>query len=77
MDLHKILQRENYDFDSLIMDSKAKFDWHIDKLQLGSQLLKVTERQDIPRLVGEFNFSRMEKFYKDIAKGLSDEIMEE
>lgn len=77
MDLYKILQQEKYNFDKLILGSKAKFDWHIDKLQLGSQLLKARERKDVPRLVDDFKFSKMEDFYQGLAKELGATIIEE
>jgi len=75
MDLHKILQKKDYGFEQLILDSKAKFDWDIDKLQLGSQLLKAGERKDVPRLVDDFDFPKMENFYQKLAEKLGSDII--
>lgn len=75
MDLFKIMQEKKFDFGQLRLDSKAKFDWDIEMIQLGSQLLKVTERKDTPKLVGEFNFTDMETFFKNIAASLQSEIL--
>ena len=74
MDLYKILLKQKYNFNQLILDSKVKFDWHIDKLQLGSQLLKAKTQADVPRLIADFDFDKMERFYEEQAKKLGQEI---
>lgn len=75
MDLFKIMQKKKFDFGQLRLDAKAKFDWDIEMIQLGGQLLKVTERKDTPVLVGEFDYEEMEAFLKDIAVSLQNEVL--
>lgn len=76
IDLYMIIQEKQFDFAKLRIDAKIKFDWNIDPIQLGSQLLKVKERKDIPRLIESFDYKKMEKFYEDIASTLGKEVLE-
>ncbi len=76
MDLYEILQKNTiYDFSQLRINAKTKFDWDIEVIQLGSQLLKVIDRTDTPVLVAEFDYSAMEKFFKNLAFSLQNEIL--
>lgn len=75
MDLFMIASEKNLDFSQLRLDAKTKFDWDIDVLQLGSQLLKVTERKDIPKLMEDFDYENMELYFKKIAASFKKEIL--
>ncbi|OGK31223.1 hypothetical protein A3D08_01515 [Candidatus Roizmanbacteria bacterium RIFCSPHIGHO2_02_FULL_43_11] len=75
MDLFKIIQEKKFDFRQLRLDAKAKFDWDIEMIQLGSQLLKVTARKDIPVLVGIFDYGEIEAFFTNIASSLQSEVL--
>lgn len=77
MDLFKILQETALSFNQLIADSKVKFDWHIDPVQLGSQLLKVKDKKDVPRLAGDFSYSTMEEYFQELAAQLGEKIVTE
>ena len=75
MDLFKIMQKQKFDFRQLRLDAKAKFDWDIEMIQLGSQLLKVIERKDAPVVIGEFDYKVMEVFFTNIAASLQSEVL--
>lgn len=75
MDLFMIMQEKKLDFMQLRLDAKAKFDWDIEMIQLGSQLLKVTELKDTPVLIKDFNYKDMENFFRKIAFSLQNEIL--
>ncbi len=74
VDLYFIIQSFNYSLDQLIRDSKAKFDWHIDKVTLASQFIKVKEISDLPTMLVPFNQKDMEKFFLELAKSLESGI---
>lgn len=74
VDIYFINLAEKYPMRQLILDAKAKFDWHIDPLLLGSQLKKVTTIYDFPRMLVPFDRREMENFFLDLAKSLEGEI---
>lgn len=74
VDLFFIMQSLNYSLSQLIRDAKVKFDWHIDKITLGSQFIKVKEITDLPTMLVPFDKKDMEKFFLDLAKSLESGI---
>src|SRR3989338_7143782 len=63
IDIFFILKKEKYTFQELLMQSKAKFDWHIDPIQLGSQLLKAQDIKDYPRMLKKINHQEWKDFF--------------
>lgn len=76
IDLYFILQKEKWAFDYLIKKTKIKFDWHIDPLQMGSQLIKVKELKDFPRMIKKIETSLWQDFFIDLAKNLRSQIFQ-
>lgn len=74
IDLFFIFKETDFKWKKLILDAKAKFDWHIDPLLLGSQLKKVKEHLDYPKLLVPFNDQEMQEFFVNQAKSLESEI---
>lgn len=74
VDLYFIFNETDYSLQRLILDAKAKFDWHIDPLLLGSQMRKVSTLSDFPRMLVPFDKIKMEKFFLSLAKSLEGEI---
>ena len=77
VDLYFILTQEDYSLDRLIIDAKAKFDWHIDRVNLASQFSRVTDflrTKELPKMLVPFNPKEMEKFFLKLAKGMKKEI---
>ncbi|MDA1079601.1 MAG: nucleotidyl transferase AbiEii/AbiGii toxin family protein [bacterium] len=72
-----VIQRERPDLqlEQLRLGAKAKFDWDIDVVQLGAQILKVKDLQDEPVLLEDISRRSVEVFFLDQIKSLSKEIM--
>lgn len=77
VDIYFILKTGNFNFNYLILQAKAKFDWHIDPIQLGHKLMKVVTMKDIPKMLVPFNQKEMESFFLSLAKSLGKEIFVE
>ena len=69
-DLYTILQKKKkWNIFQLLKKARNKFDWHIDYLQFGSQLLKVRQLKDDPILKKpDFNFKKINNFFLDLSK---------
>lgn len=63
VDLYFIFQATNFTLERLILDAKAKFDWHIDFLLLGSQMRKVTTLTELPKMLKSFDAKDMQRFF--------------
>lgn len=63
-----------YSIPRLISYAKAKFDWHIDPVQLGENFAKVVTFTDFPKMLVPFNPKEMEDFFLKLAKGMKSEI---
>ena len=74
IDLYFIMKTTGYSLNQLIKDAKIKFDWHIDKVTLASQLIKVKEISDMPTILVPFDRKDMEKFFLKLAKSLETDI---
>ena len=59
-----------------MIDAKAKFDWHIDAVQLGTQLIKAKEVKDFPRMLKEIDHKQWQQFFLNEAKKLKKDIFE-
>lgn len=77
IDLYFIMNGENYSLKRLILDARAKFDWHIDRVNLASQFLRVSEFVDFPKMLKPFDREKMNQFFLKLAKSLEGEIFEE
>lgn len=76
IDLFFILQREPWTVAELLKDARIKFDAHIDPLQFGSQLLKVRDAKDMPRMLVPFQKTNMEVFFSGLAATLKSDILQ-
>ncbi len=76
VDIYFIMKTFNYQLAQLIKDAKVKFDWHIDRVTLGSQFVKAKEIKDadLPTMLVPFDKKDMEKFFVKLAKSLEGEI---
>ncbi|MDO8657923.1 MAG: nucleotidyl transferase AbiEii/AbiGii toxin family protein [Candidatus Levybacteria bacterium] len=76
IDLYFIMQKFDYSLEKLILDSKAKFDWHIDKVNLANQFIRVKDikEKELPKILIPFDKKDMEKFFIKLAKSLESEI---
>lgn len=74
VDLYFILKEKDYPLEKLILDAKAKFDWHIDKLNLAAQFLRVKDFKEVLEMRKPFRRGEMEKFFLIQARKLKKEI---
>ncbi len=63
-----------YSLSRLISYAKAKFDWHIEPVQLGENFAKVVTFSDFPKMLVPFKPEEMEEFFLKLAKGMKKEI---
>ncbi|MBI2049467.1 nucleotidyl transferase AbiEii/AbiGii toxin family protein [Candidatus Roizmanbacteria bacterium] len=75
VDLYYILKNKDLSIEKLILDAKAKFDWHIDPLTLASQFMRVKEFTDMPQILVPFNENSMKDFFVSEAKKLKNKII--
>lgn len=75
VDLYFILKKyKELSFSKLIKLARNKFDSQIDPIQLGTQLMKAKDIQDLPRMLVKINHSLWRNFFLSQAKSLSKEI---
>lgn len=74
IDIYFIVRKKGYIFEKLLKDAKAKFDWHIDPIQLGTQLIKAAEVKDYPRMLKKIDHQEWKDFFIKEAKKLKKEI---
>lgn len=77
IDLYFITKEKGYSLDRLILDAKAKFDWHIDRINLASQFIRVKDFEETPYMLKPFDRAEMENFFLDLAKQLEKDIFED
>ncbi|MFA4845839.1 MAG: nucleotidyl transferase AbiEii/AbiGii toxin family protein [Patescibacteria group bacterium] len=76
IDLFMICQKTSFTIADLTLKAKAKFDWHIDPLQLGTQFMKAQEAPDLPRMIAVVPEEAWQKFFLEEAKKLKADIFE-
>ncbi len=74
MDLYFIIKRNKWDFFELLKKARIKFDWHIDPINLGSQLMKCQDIKDYPKLLKEINDKEWQEFYLKITKRIGNQL---
>jgi hypothetical protein len=56
------------------MKAKAKFDWHIDPIQIGVAFTQAAELKDYPRMLKKIDHKKWKLFFIDYAKSLKKQI---
>ena len=74
IDLFFILKEKNYKFPDLLINAKAKFDWDVTALELGTRLLEAAEMSDYPRMIKKINHQEWKAFFVNEASKLKKEI---
>jgi predicted nucleotidyltransferase component of viral defense system len=76
IDLYFIIREKNYPLNKLVINAKIKFDWHIDRANLASQFMRVSDLKpkEPPQMLIGFDRKEMEEFYLKLAKSLEGEI---
>lgn len=76
IDIFFLVKENGYSFKDLLMQAKAKFDWDITAIQLGSRLLQASEAADYPRMLKPIDHNEWKQFFVEEARKLKDEIFE-
>lgn len=75
IDLYFILIRyKKFSFERLLKFARIKFDAQIDPIQMGTQLLKAKDMQDLPRMLHKTDHHKWRNYFIEKAKSLSREI---
>jgi len=74
IDIYFIIKEKNYSFEDLIMKAKAKFDWHIDFIQIGVSFTQAAELKDYPRMIKKIDPKEWKQFFIDYAISLRKQI---
>lgn len=75
IDLYCILEKETFTINELADKARAKFDWHIDPLQLATQFVKATVVKDYPRMILKLAPAQWRDFFVGEAKKLKADIL--
>ncbi len=75
IDLYFILTKyKKFSFEKFLKLARIKFDAQIDPIQLGAQLLKAKDMQDLPRMLHKIDHREWRNYFIEKAKSLSKEI---
>lgn len=74
IDVYFLVREKKYIIQDLLMQAKAKFDWHIDAIQLGSRFFQASEAADYPRMLKPIDHKEWQDFFVEEAKKLKGEI---
>ena len=74
IDVYFIIREKKYNFYDLLMKAKAKFDWDISAVDLGTKLLEVAQTADYPRMIKNIDHQEWKSFFVEEAKKLKKEI---
>lgn len=74
MDLYFIIKKKKWDFFELLKKARLKFDWHIDPINLGAQLMKCQDIKEYPIIFKKIDDKKWQNFYLKIAKKLGEKI---
>ncbi|OGG44479.1 hypothetical protein A2841_00160 [Candidatus Kaiserbacteria bacterium RIFCSPHIGHO2_01_FULL_48_10] len=75
IDLYCIIQKYGWSIDGLVKKAKAKFDWHIDPLQLGTQFIKVKTAKDFPNMIEKIPPQEWRDFFIHEAEKLKNQVI--
>lgn len=76
VNLFFIMKTYNFSLNYLINLTKAKFDWHIEPIQLRHKFTMVLKKQDFPKMLVLFNKKEMKDHFLKLAKSLEKEIFQ-
>lgn len=76
LDLYMIIKAKEWNFKDLIMKACTKFDSHIDPIQMGQQLLRVTDVKDYPTLLINLPDNEWQEFWNKETQKLKKEALE-
>ena len=69
-DIYSVFKKYKFDFKDLLKKARQKFDYPINNIELGKNLVKVTSFLDDPVLSKNMNKEDIEKYFLGLAKNL-------
>lgn len=76
IDLYCIIMKYRWSIKKLVKKAKIKFDWHIDYIQLGTQLVRASDASDYPRMIENIPKKEWIGFFLKEAEKLKDKVFE-
>ncbi len=74
IDVYFIVRERGYIVHDLLMQAKAKFDWDISPMDLGTRFLEAAEARDYPRMLKPIDHQEWKDFFVEEARKLKKEI---
>lgn len=75
IDIYLIIKEKGWSFPDLRKQARAKFDTHMDPLQMAKQLLEVDQLEDFPRMITPLEPKVWQTFWKQEADKLKSEAL--
>lgn len=75
IDLYLIIKEKEWSFADLRKKARAKFDTHIDPLQMTQQLLEAGKLEEYPRMITSLEPKLLQEFWKQEAHKLKSEAL--
>lgn len=75
IDLYLILQREKWTFQDLLKKARTKFDVYVDPIQIGSQLMRVKDLCDYPRMIEKIDDREWQDYFLKEARKLKSKLL--
>lgn len=76
IDVFFILKQQPFKIQDLIMQAKAKFDWHIDRIHIGTRFSAAAMATDFPRMLKPIDHKEWQDFFVAESANLKPEIFE-
>ncbi|MBI2443658.1 MAG: nucleotidyl transferase AbiEii/AbiGii toxin family protein [Candidatus Magasanikbacteria bacterium] len=76
VDLYFIIRDKQWNLEDLLMQAKAKFDWDITLVELGSRFAEAVQMSDFPRMLKPINHQEWKQFFVKEAAKLKSQIFE-
>lgn len=76
IDIYFIIRQYHHNLKELLMLAKAKFDWHIDPVQLGTRFFAAADATDFPRMLKPIKHQEWKSFFVEEARKLKKDIFE-
>lgn len=74
-DLYYIITKKKWCLSELVKKAKLKFDWHVDPLQLGTNMMQVKEIKDDPILEKATGLEKVQNFIIKEAKKIGKKVL--
>lgn len=74
IDLYLLITRKKYDWEQLQKLARIKFDTNIDPIQLGSQLVKAQDIQDLPTILIKLPEDQWRSYFLEKARNLREKV---